>query len=75
MEVSMCHFLVFLLFGPFDQRISSRWPDVSQRTAIRLLGSVENLLKADDGFPSKSAHPLHYHHMKGTSPIDCWYGP
>ncbi len=31
--------------------------------------------KADNGFPGKSAHPLHYYHIKGTSPIDCWYGP
>ncbi len=24
-------------------------------------------------FPGKSAYPLHYYHIKGTSPIDCWY--
>ncbi len=31
--------------------------------------------KADNGFPGQSAHPLHYYYIKGTSPIDCWYGP
>ena len=31
--------------------------------------------KANNGFPEKSAHPLHYYHIKGTSPIDFWYGP
>ncbi len=31
--------------------------------------------KADNGFPGKSAHPLHYYPIKSTSPIDCWYGP
>ncbi len=30
--------------------------------------------KVDNGFPRKSAYPLHYNHIKGTSPIDCWYG-
>ena len=29
--------------------------------------------KADNGFPRKSAYPLHYNHIKDTSPIDCWY--
>ncbi len=29
--------------------------------------------KADNGFPGKSAHPLHYYHIKGTSPIDSTY--
>ncbi len=26
--------------------------------------------KADNRFPGKSAHSLHYYHIKGTSPID-----
>ncbi len=40
---------------------------------MQLLGVL--VCKADNGFPGKSAHPLHYYHIKGTSPIDCWYGP
>ncbi len=36
---------------------------------------VNHEAKADNGFPGKSAHPLHYYHINSTSPIDCWYGP
>ncbi len=32
------------------------------------------MLKADNGFLRKSAYPMHYNRIKGTSPIDCWYG-
>ncbi len=35
----------------------------------------EAFIKADNGFPGKAAYPLHYYHIKGPSPIDCWYGP
>ena len=38
--------------------------------------AVDNDLKcinADNGFPRKSAYPLHYNHVKGAFPIGCWY--
>ncbi len=31
-------------------------------------------VKADKGFPRKSAYLLHYNNIKGTSSKDCWHG-
>ncbi len=38
--------------------------------ATGIFDILANPPKADNGFPRKSAYPLHYHHIKGTFPID-----
>ncbi len=55
------------------------WPllevDIQSHTSEGDCQVAKKAIKANNGFPRKSAYLLHYHHIKGTSPIDMLVWP